>query len=133
MTNELKEAIKDLIDDYAHAYCGSDRYVSKEEQDQNDMTMNLAMQKLSTLINQKEKESEVRALFKLSKHYDSLEQSHAKDFEGNEIATWSGYKHFRNPITDRIEELIGVRDDKSIYEWLDRIKQLKEELKEEVL
>lgn len=122
MTNNLKEEVERILAKYGNfCYYEGDPMRGGEDLD-------TSIEAILTLINQKEKEAEVRALFKLSKYYDRLEQSHTKDFEGNEIATWSGYKHFRNPITDRIEELIGVRDDKSIYEWLDRIKQLKEEL-----
>lgn len=69
-------------------------------------------------INRLIEEAEVKSLLKLRTLYDNLELSDTKDFEGNDIATWSGYKWFRNPISDRLEELTGFRSDNDIQQWL---------------
>lgn len=61
----------------------------------------------------------VRELLNLRKLYDQYESKHTVDFEGNAIATWSGYKWFRNPISDRIEGITGVRSDKDVEAWLE--------------
>lgn len=62
----------------------------------------------------------VAELLRLRKLYDKYELDHTTDFEGNRIATWSGYKWFRNPISDRIEEITGVRSDQEVAQWLER-------------
>ncbi len=63
-------------------------------------------------------QQEVQTLLELRQLYDQYEAGSTKDFEGNDIATWSGYKLFRNPITDRLEEITGHRSDKDIRDWL---------------
>lgn len=72
-----------------------------------------------TLSDPKDTKQLVRALFELRKLYDEYEANHTVDFEGNAIATWSGYKQFRNPISDRIEGITGVRSDKDVEAWLE--------------
>lgn len=62
----------------------------------------------------------VRILLDLRKQYDDLEMRHAVDFAGDPIATWQGYKFFRNPISDEIEKITGVRSDEEVREWLER-------------
>lgn len=61
----------------------------------------------------------VAELLRLRQLYDKYESNHTNDFEGNTIATWSGYRWFRNPISDRIEEITGVRSDQEVQRWLD--------------
>lgn len=61
---------------------------------------------------------EVKNLYDLRKLYDEYEIKDRKDLSGEKIATWQGYKFFRNPISDRIEAITGVRHDQGVEEWL---------------
>ena len=61
---------------------------------------------------------EVRNLHELRKLYDEYELKGTRDLSGDKIATWQGYKFFRNPISDRIEQITGMRHEQGIEEWL---------------
>lgn len=67
--------------------------------------------------------AEVESLLRLRKLYDGYEARGTTDFEGNKIATWSGYKFFRNPLSDRIEEITGFRSDQDVEKWLAAIRK----------
>lgn len=64
------------------------------------------------------KVEEVRNLYELRKLYDDYELKDRRDLSGDKIATWQGYKYFRNPISDRLEKITGVRHDQGIEKWL---------------
>lgn len=83
-----------------------------------DEDMMLFENELLALIKSDREAAEVRSLLTLRRLYDRYEMEYRRDFEGNEIATWSGYKFFRNPISDRIEEITGVRSDQEVEAWL---------------
>lgn len=73
-----------------------------------------AKQQLKALIEKRE----VAMLLDLRKIYDQYEIEHTTDMYGAPIATWQGYKFFRNPISDRIESICGVRSDKSVDDFI---------------
>lgn len=75
-------------------------------------------------IRESQNVQEVKTLYGLLKLYDDYEMSNKKDLSGDKIATWQGYKFFRNPITDRIEEITGVRSNEEIEKWLSELNKL---------
>lgn len=79
-----------------------------------------AFKQFAPLIHQYAQAAQVQTLLDLRRLYDEYELSNRRDLEGNKIATWQGYKFFRNPISDRIEEITGVRSDKEVEVWLRR-------------
>lgn len=62
--------------------------------------------------------AEVASLLHFRQMYDDMEVRHVTDFEGKPIATWSGYKFIRNPLSDRIEAITGVRSTAEVKRWL---------------
>jgi hypothetical protein len=73
---------------------------------------------IQQLTDRESEVAEVKSLLRFRKLYDGYELRGTRDFEDNPIATWSGYKHFRNPLSDRIEEITRFRSDQEVKKWL---------------